>query len=110
MFLAGCGVSGDDLTDVIVSPHDGAAVHGSGTDTAQFKAIGVYQTPGMYQVSYTQDLKDAQWSTSDAVNTAIDAQGLATCVGHTAIPAIVTASHKSTAGDTIRGGAFLNCH
>jgi hypothetical protein len=110
LFLSACGIgNGDDLTDVIVSPHDGAAVHGSGTDAVQFKAIGVYQAMGQYSVSYTKDLNTANWTTSDGANTTVDAQGLATCIGHTPTPAIVTASRKNDAGDTISGGAFLAC-
>jgi hypothetical protein len=79
LFLSACGIgNGDDLTDIIVSPHDGAAVHGSGTDAVQFKAIGVYQAMGQYSVSYTKDLNTANWITSDGANTTVDAQGLAT--------------------------------
>jgi hypothetical protein len=107
--LCGCGTSNDDLTGIIVSPHDGAAVHGSGADTVQFKAVGVYQTQGMYQINFTQGLNDARWTTSDSANSTIDVQGLATCTGHTPAPAIVTACHRGTAGDTIRGGAFVAC-
>lgn len=106
--LCGCGVDSGELTDIIVSPHDGAAIHGSGTDTP-FKVLGVYQTPGMSSTSFTQNLKHARWTTSDGANTTIDAQGLATCSGHTPVPAIITAFHKGLNDDTISGGAFLNC-
>lgn len=109
VFLWACGVSSDDLTAIILSPHNGTAIHGSGTDTVQFQAVGVYQVIGQYSISFTRNLTDAHWTTSDGANTTIDAQGLATCTGHTPVPAIVTASHKGTNGDTISGGAFLTC-
>lgn len=107
--LCGCGVDSGELADIIVSPHDGAAIHGSGTETVQFKAIGVYQTPGVSSTSFTQDLNNARWTTSDSANTTVDAQGLATCAGHTPVPAIITASRKGVNDDTISGGAFLTC-
>jgi hypothetical protein len=58
--LCVCGLDRGELTDIIVSPHDGAAIHGSGPETVQFKAIGVYQTSGVSSTSLTQDLNNAR--------------------------------------------------
>jgi hypothetical protein len=81
------------------------------TDSVMFKATGNYAA---YDVGYygpnakaactarisdsSQTLTQVTWSTSDSINTSIDANGIATCLGTTTSPATITALASGICG------------
>ena len=119
---AGCGSSRQALVSVTVSPASAIAAHGSANDTVRFTAMGNYATynrgyqgPNATAVCLiripdsSRPLSEVTWSTSDSVNTSVDASGLATCLGTTAEPATITALAAGVCGGE-KATATLTCN
>ena len=123
LLLTGCGLSSDEaLVSVTVSPSAATATHGAAQDTVTFKATGNYAA---YDVGYygpnatavceikssdmSQTLTEVTWSTSDSINTSIDANGIATCLGTTTSPATITALASGICGGE-KAKAMLTCN
>jgi hypothetical protein len=115
--MAGCGEEPEYLTAVQIGPSAGTAISGSANSTVQFSATGWYAIvdcgmygcfPGTPDKHHT--LTNATWSTSDPVNTNIDASGLATCVSTTSSPATITATASGGYYGPIKGTATLICN
>jgi hypothetical protein len=123
LLLAGCGgLSNEALVSVTLSPSAGTATHGAATDAVTFKATGDYAA---YDVGYygpnakavctakisdaSQTLTQVTWSTSDSINTSIDANGVATCLGTTTSPATITALASGICGGE-KAKAKLTCN
>jgi hypothetical protein len=123
LILTGCGLSSKEaLVSVTVSPSAASATHSSATDTITFKATGNYAA---YDVGYygpnatavcdikisdmSQTLTQVTWSTSDPINTSIDAHGVATCLGATTSPATITALASGICGGE-KAKATLTCN
>jgi hypothetical protein len=119
--LAGCGSQREALVSINISPATGTATHGSAKDTVQFTANGNFGTFGSYENSTatgtcllhasdkTRTLTEVNWTTSDSVNSSVDANGVATCLGTTAAPATVTAEASGICGG-IKATATLSCN
>ena len=120
-FLAGCGSQREALLSISISPASGMATHGSPQDTVQFTANGNFGTFGSYDNSTatatcllhtsdkTRPLNEVNWTTSDSVNTAVDSNGVGTCLGTTAAPATITASASGICGG-VKATATLSCN
>jgi len=119
--LAGCGSQHEALVSINISPATGTATHGSANDTVQFTANGNFGTFGSYQNSTatatcllhasdkTRTLTEVTWTTSDSVNSSVDAHGAATCLGTTAAPATITALASGICGG-VKATATLSCN
>lgn len=106
---AGCGLDKSQLIGIAnVTPPMAVAKYGTPQNTVQFTAMGRYAVPGANCCDVLQVVKGAQWTTSDAVNTSIDKNGLATCLGLTVTPATITASVTNENG-THSNSAHLVC-
>ena len=120
-FLVGCGSQREALVSISIGPASGTATHGSVNDTVQFTANGNFGTFGSYDNStatatcllHTSDkirpLTEVNWTTSDSVNTSIDANGVGTCLGTTTAPATVTALASGICGG-VKATATLSCN
>lgn len=115
--LTGCGQD-DVLVSVMVTPANASATSGTGANTVQFTATGQYAakgcgSPGIGSfpctIDKTQVLKNATWSTSDATDTTVGGEGLATCISPTATPAKIIASAQGVNG-LVSGSAKLTCN
>ncbi len=119
--LAGCGAQHEALVSVNISPATATATHGSANDTVRFTANGNFGTFGSYANSTatatclvhssdkTRTLTQVNWTTSDSVNTSVDANGVATCLGTTAGPATITSLASGICGG-VKGTAALSCN
>lgn len=115
--LTGCGQD-DVLVSVAVSPANASATSGTSANTVQFTATGQYAAKDCgtadlgslpCTIDKTQALKNATWSTSDATDTTVSGEGLATCISPTATPAKIIASAQGANG-LVSGGAKLTCN
>jgi hypothetical protein len=117
-----CGSSKQALVSITVNPPSGTATHGSANDAVTFKATGNYtaydtdnRLPNQGLVcavkvpDSSQPLAAVTWSTSDSINTSVDANGVATCLGPTATSATITAQASGVCG-VERGNATLTCN
>jgi hypothetical protein len=59
-------------------------------------------------VENTKQITNVTWSTSDRVNTSIDSNGVATCLGVTATPVTITALASGICGG-VKSTAALTC-
>ncbi len=119
--LTGCGSQREALVSINISPATGTATHGSANDTVQFTANGNFGTFGSYENSTatatcllhtsdkTRTLTEVNWTTSDSVNSSVDANGMATCLGTTAAPATITALASGICGG-VKAAATLSCN
>jgi hypothetical protein len=118
----GCGSSREALVSVAVSPLRGIATHGSENDTVTFKATGNYaaydtdnRLPNQGLVcavkvpDSSQPLTAVTWSTSDSINTSVDANGVASCLGTTSAPVTITATASGVCGN-VKSTAALACN
>ena len=118
LLMPGCGLDKEYLVAVQIAPSAGTATAGTASDTVQFKATGWYAVVncGQYGSCYTgqadkhQLLTNASWTTSDSVNTKIDATGLATCISPTSLPATITATGQGGYYGPIKGTGTLICN
>lgn len=119
--LAGCGSQREALVSISISPASGTATRGSANDKVQFTANGNFGTFGSYKNSTatatcllrtsdnTRPLTEANWTTSDIVNSGIDTSGVATCIGTTPSPATITAEASGICGG-VKATATLSCN
>ena len=119
--LAGCGSQREALVSINISPATGTATHGSANDTVQFTANGNFGTFGSYGNSTatatcllhasdkTRTLTEVNWTTSDSVNSNVDANGVATCLGTTVAPATITALASGICGG-VKATTTLSCN
>lgn len=118
----GCGSSKNALVSITVSPSSGVATRGSANDAVTFKATGNYtaydtdnRLPNQGLVcavkvpDSSQPLATVTWSTSDSINTSVDTNGVATCLGQTVTPATITALASGVCGAE-QGNATLTCN
>jgi hypothetical protein len=108
--LAGCGTTTELIGITDVSPHVGNATHDKGQNTVQYTATGIFGDGYGYGSCCftTGPITDARWKTSDPVNTTINKNGLATCLGPTVAPVKITASVSDDYGN-FSGSAVLAC-
>ena len=116
--LTGCGSHHEALVSLTISPPAGIATYGSASDAVQFTATGNFNSTDAVGGSVclipsppdkTRVLNNANWTTSDSVNTSVDANGLATCLGTTAVPATITAVASGICGG-VKATATLSCN
>jgi hypothetical protein len=116
--MAGCGSGHEFLAAVQVSPAGGTATVASANDTVQFTAIGWYAPLGSCGLGGCglgppdkhQTLANANWTTSDSVNTSVNSKGLATCLSSTSSPATITATASGGLYGSISCTATLVCN
>ena len=117
-----CGSSKEALVSMTLSPVAGTATHGSANNKVAFRATGNF---GTYDNSYmnsratavcllhasdkSRTLTSVTWSTSDSLNTSIDASGLATCLGTTVEPATISAADSGVCGG-VKTTSTLSCN
>jgi hypothetical protein len=119
--LLGCGSSKEALVSVSVLPPAATATHGTSNDVVLFTVNGNYSS---YDNGYmgtnaagacaakvvenTKQITNVAWSTSDTVNTSVDSNGIATCLGVTTTPATITALASGICGG-VKSTAALTC-
>jgi hypothetical protein len=116
-----CG-SEEALVSMTVNPVAATATHGSASNTVSFRASGNF---GTYDNSYmnsratgvcllhafdkSRTLTSVTWAISDSLNTSIDANGSATCLGTTGEPATISAVASGVSGG-IKANSTLSCN